>query len=106
MAAIHVTEAEGELLEVLWLHGPISPARLIDEVKAVRAWERATIKTLLARLKLKQAVASERMDGVLRYRALVERPAFVESEVRALVDRLFGGDAKALAVFLSERLAG
>ena len=103
LTAIHVTEAEGELLEVLWRHGPLSPSRLVDEVKSVRAWERATIKTLLARLKLKQAVVSERPDGVLRYRALIDRLDYVESEVRALVDRLFGGDAKALAAFLADR---
>jgi BlaI family transcriptional regulator, penicillinase repressor len=105
VTAIHVTEAEGELLEALWRHGPLSPARLIDEVRAVRAWERATIKTLLARLKLKQAVVSERPDGVLRYRALIDRPTFVEGEVRALIDRLFGGDAGALAAFLADRLS-
>jgi predicted transcriptional regulator len=42
----------------------------------------------------------------LRYRALIDRSAFVESEVQALIDRLFGGDAAALAAFLAARLSG
>ena len=101
--SVHVTEAEGELLAVLWRSGPLPPARLISEVMAVRPWQRATIKTLLARLRHKAAIASERSGGVLRYRALVDRSAFVESEVQALIDRLFGGDAVALERFLRDR---
>jgi BlaI family penicillinase repressor len=101
--SVHVTEAEGELLEVLWRDGPLPPARLIAEVMAVRPWQRATVKTLLARLRHKMAIATERRDGVLRYRALVDRSAFVEREVQALIDRLFGGDAAKLETFLRDR---
>lgn len=101
MAVIHVTEAESVVMEALWRHGPLTPFRLIAEVKAARPWGEATIKTLLARLKDRKAVRSEREDGVLRYRALIERPDYVAGEVHALVDRLFGGDAAALAAWLS-----
>jgi predicted transcriptional regulator len=101
--SVHVTEAEAELLEALWRAGPLPPARLIAEVMAARPWRRATIKTLLARLKHKDAIRAEREGGVLRYRATIDRTAFVESEVRALVDRLFAGDPSALARFLAER---
>ena len=40
MAASRVTEAESALMEALWRLGPLPPARLIDEVKAVRPWGR------------------------------------------------------------------
>jgi BlaI family penicillinase repressor len=83
--------------------GPLSPWRLTAEVKAVRPWGDATIKTLLGRLMRKQAVASGREEGALRYRPLIEREAYVEAEVRALVDRLFDGDASALAAWLVAR---
>lgn len=101
MADIHITDAESAVLAALWRRGPLTPTRLIAEVKARRAWGDATIKTLLGRLMQKKAVRSEREDGVLRYRALIERKSYVEAEVRALVERLFGGDARALAEFLS-----
>ncbi len=101
MADIHITDAESAVLAALWRCGPLTPARLIAEVKARRAWGDATIKTLLGRLMQKKAVRSEREDGVLRYRALIERKSYVEAEVQALVERLFGGDPKALADFLS-----
>ena len=101
--AIHVTDAESVVLEALWRCGPLSPWRLTAEVKAVRPWGEATIKTLLGRLMHKRAVASVREEGALRYRPLIERAAYVEAEVDVLVDRLFGGDTSALAAWLVER---
>jgi BlaI family penicillinase repressor len=100
VAAIHITEAESVILEVLWRLGPLPPVKLITEVKAVRPWG---IKTLLGRLMHKKAVKSVRYEGVLRYRVLIERSAYVDSEVGALVDRLCGGDEAPLIALLSER---
>jgi predicted transcriptional regulator len=101
--AVHVTEAEGELLEALWRCGPLSPPALFAEVRKARPWGRATVKTLLARLMHKKVVLSERSERGLRYRPLVEREAFVESEVTALAGRLFGGDLAALSAFAAAR---
>lgn len=102
MAAIHVTDAESVVLEALWRCGPLSPVRLIAEVRAVRPWGDATVKTLLGRLMQKQAVRSEREEGALRYLALLERTAYVEDEVQTLVDRLFGGEVEALETFIAQ----
>lgn len=99
MPVIHVTEAESAVLDALWRCGPLPPRRLIAEVKAERRWGDATIKTLLGRLMHKRLVVSERGDGLLTYRALIDRDAYIESEVRALAGRLFGGDVEALAAF-------
>jgi predicted transcriptional regulator len=104
MAEIHVTEAESAVLDALWRCGPLPPARLIAEVKARRPWGEATIKTLLGRLMQKKIVRSAKSDGVLRYHPLIDRQAYVTSEVDQLVARLFGGDAGALAAFLATRV--
>ena len=98
--AVHVTQAESVILGALWRRGPLTPARLQTEVKAVQPWAGTTIKTLLARLIHKRIVRSERHDGVIRYRPLVERAAYVDAEVQALLDRLFEGDRAALIAFL------
>lgn len=88
---IHVTEAESEILAALWRRGPLTPAGLIEEVTSVQPWGEATIKTLLGRLMRKDAVRSERNHGRLTYRALIDRQAYVDAEVQALIDRLFEG---------------
>ena len=100
---IHITEAESVVLSPLWRLGPLTPARLMLEVKSVQPWADTTIKTLLARLARKKAVAAERVQGAVRYRALVAREAYVEAEVHALAQRLFDGDEGALLAWLQAR---
>lgn len=100
MTRIAVTEAESAVLAALWLHGPLSAASLIDEVKAANPWGDATIKTLLHRLMQKGAVKSEKIDGRQLYRPLIDRQTYIDGEIRLLVDRLFAGDRAALVKHL------
>lgn len=93
------------MLAALWRRGPLSFASLIEEVKAGQPWADATIKTLLHRLMQRGAVKSVREDGRQRYHALLDREAYVGGEVQALIDRLFEGDAEALAAHLRRRRA-
>jgi predicted transcriptional regulator len=97
----HVTEAESEVLAALWRHGPLSPARLVETVKARRDWGEATIKTLLGRLMQKQAIRSQRDDGRLLYHPLVTRESYVAAEIQALADRLFEGNPARLVDFIA-----
>jgi len=98
--APHITEAESVVMGPLWRLGPLPPARLMAEVREVQPWADTTIKTLLGRLVQKRAVRSEKLDGVVRYWPLLERTDYVRSEVRGLLDRLFGGEPEALVAFL------
>lgn len=100
MSGIHVTEAEGVLLDVLWRLGPLPPSRLIAEVKAERRWRDTTVKTLLGRLRRKRLVVAERVQGALTYRPTIDRDAHVRSEVQALADRLFGGERTGILQWL------
>lgn len=100
--AIHVTEAESQVLSALWRAGPLSAARLIEAVKARNAWGDATVKTLLGRLMRKGAVKSIRDDGRQLYHPVVSRDDYVQGEVAALVERLFEGDPRGLAALLAE----
>jgi BlaI family penicillinase repressor len=100
--ALHVTEAESEVLSALWRLGPLTPVRLIEAVKARRDWGDATIKTLLGRLMQKKAIRSQRDDGRLLYHPLVTREQYVTAEVQALADRLFDGDPRRLAAFIGQ----
>jgi predicted transcriptional regulator len=103
--SIAVTEAESVVLSALWRRGPLSFASLIEEVKAGQPWADATIKTLLHRLMQKGAVKSAREDGRQRYHPVLDRETYVDGEVRALLDRLFEGEAEMLVAHLRRELA-
>ncbi len=81
----------------------MSFAALIAEVTSVQSWGGATVKTLLGRLMRKGLIASERAEGRQLYRPTIPRDAYVDSEIQALADRLFGGDVGALALWLARR---
>ena len=53
-----LSEAEREVLKVLWGHGPQSVRQIKDELEARgRTWAYTTVATLLQRLQSKQYVA-------------------------------------------------
>ena len=99
-----MTEAESAILATLWRRGPLPFVSLIEDVKADHAWADATIKTLLHRLIQKRAVASVKDEGRTRYHPTLDRDAYVEGELAAVAQRLFGGDVDALKAFLERRM--
>jgi predicted transcriptional regulator len=61
-----------------------------------------TVKTLLSRLVVKNAVATEPDGRRFLYRPLIGRSDYLGGESRRLVDRLFGGRAAPLFAQLAE----
>ncbi|MDC7675739.1 BlaI/MecI/CopY family transcriptional regulator [Asticcacaulis machinosus] len=101
---LHITDAESVILTALWQHGPLTPTRLISDVRSGRDWGDSTIKTLIARLMHKGAIRSQRDDGILRYHAQITHDSYAEAEIRDLIKRLFGNDAEAFTAFIAERI--
>jgi BlaI family penicillinase repressor len=97
-----ISDAEHAVMEALWEQSPLTATEVCDRVAAERSWSLATVKTLLSRLVAKQAVGTEPDGRRFLYTPLIERTAYVGSESRRLVDRLFGGRAAPLLVHLVE----
>jgi predicted transcriptional regulator len=100
--AIHITEAESRIMDALWRGVPLSTEALIAEVGAREAWGAATVKTLINRLLKKGAIRSERLEGRVRYAALVQRADYLQSESQGLLDRLFDGSLTPLVAHFAE----
>ena len=89
---MQITAAESQVMDALWRRGPLTFEDLNAEVAGANDWGRATVKTLVNRLLNKGAIASERLEGRHRYRALFAREAYVDDESQDLLDRLFDGE--------------
>lgn len=92
-----VSDAELEVLKVLWEAGPST----VREVAGVLRKQRRrlaynTVLTLLSRLRDKGYVASDRRDAAHLFRPLVSREELVGSSLAALADRLCDGTASPL----------
>ncbi len=97
-----ISEAEHAVMEVLWEQSPLTAAEVCEKVCESRDWTMPTVKTLLSRLVVKQAVATEPDGRRFLYTPVIERIDYVGTESKRLVDRLFGGRAAPLFAHLAE----
>ena len=99
------SESEMQVLAALWDDAPQTAADLTARVGRANGWTQATVKTLLARLVQKGAVAAEADGRRYLYRPAVDRDAAVGDESQRFVDRLFGGRVSPLIAHLADREA-
>ena len=96
-----LSEAEVEVLKVLWDLGP-APVRAINRELAVRGrrWAYTTVSTLLARLTTKGCIASDSSTVPHVYRATVTRDEMLARRLADAADELCDGDAVPLVLAL------
>ena len=100
--AERISEAEHAVMEALWARHPLTAAEVCEAVCEDRGWSMPTVKTLLARLVGKGAIATEPDGRRFLYTPLLARDSYVGGESRRLVERLFGGRPAALFAQLAE----
>ena len=98
-----LSDAEWEVMEVLWSAGrPIAASDIAERVPGERRWSLATVKSLLSRLLAKRAIEPEQDGRRFLYSPAIKREAYVGSESKRFVERLFGGRLSPLVARLAE----
>ncbi|MBV7534581.1 BlaI/MecI/CopY family transcriptional regulator [Duganella sp. sic0402] len=90
-STVHISEAESQVMEVLWRGSPRTAEEVVTELSDQQAWQVATIKTLLNRLLKKGAVRAEKDGRRFLYSPLLTRDQWLVTETGSMVQRLFGG---------------
>lgn len=91
-----ITEAEYEVMKVVWARAPISTNEVTDYLTNTTDWKPKTIQTLLKRLVSKGALTYEKQGRVFVYTPLVEENAYVRQESSTFLNRFFHGDITAM----------
>lgn len=95
-----ISDAELEILEVLWAAGEALNANNIRiRLNQKKDWERTTVLTLIRRL-LDKGVISQEKREVYYYTPCMERNSYVKEETKSFVNKFFKGSAKNLAAAL------
>lgn len=95
-----ISDAELEILEVLWSAGQALNANDIRaRLDPKKGWERTTVLTLIRRLLDKEVIAQEKRE-VYYYTPCMERNTYVKEETKSFVNKFFKGSAKNLAAAL------
>src|SRR5215468_7685414 len=99
---IQISDAEWAVMEPIWLVGACTAADVIKQLRDTHDWNHSTIRTLLARLVEKGALAYDVDGSRYIYRARVTRQQCVRQEGRSFIEKAFGGDVAALVAHFVE----
>ncbi len=92
-----VSEAEWDVLSVLWRKSPLAASRVFAALGA-RLWKLNTVRTFLARLEKKGVIASkEQPDGKVFW-PIIARDDFVRTASQTFLDRVFEGATGSLLI--------
>lgn len=93
---LKISESEWDVMEKVWEAGPSTAADVIKALRSTHEWNHSTIRTLLARLVEKGALAYDVDGSKYIYRAAVSRDQCLRGEGRSFLAKVFGGDVTAL----------
>jgi BlaI family penicillinase repressor len=92
MKVPRISDAEWEVMKVIWRQSPCSAHEVVSALAPSKAWSAATIKTLLNRLHSKGALRFEKVGKSYLYHPAVTEDRLRAAETESFVDRVFDGD--------------
>ena len=98
-----ISDAEWQVMQVLWSSPGLTADEVIDALKGKVTWNAPTIRTLINRLLRKRALSFEKEGRRYRYRPAVNQEHCIRQERRSFVERVYGGTVTPLlAAFIED----
>lgn len=86
-----ISEAEWQVMREVWAKGSVTSGEIISALSEGTQWEPTTVKTLLSRLVKKEVLGFHAKGRSFHYYPLVTEEACIMREMRAVVDKVYGG---------------
>ena len=91
-----ISEAEFEVMKIVWEHAPISTNEITDYLVKTTSWSPKTIQTLIKRLVNKGVLTYEKHSRVFVYTPVVDRDEYIGQESNSFLNRFYNGDISAM----------
>lgn len=91
-----ISEAEFEVMKVVWKYAPISTNEVTDKLTKTTNWSPKTIQTMLKRLAAKKALTYEKQSRVFVYTPLVDEGEYIRQESNSFLKRYYNGNISAM----------
>ena len=91
-----ISEAEYEVIKIVWQSAPISTNEITDRLVKMTSWSPKTIQTLIKRLVTKGALTYEKKGRVFVYTPLVEEDTYLDEKSNSFLKQYFDGDITAM----------
>ena len=91
-----ISEAEYEVMKVIWKYAPINTNEITEKLLKTTAWSPKTIQTLIKRLVTKGALSYEKQGRIFVYTPLVLQNEYIGQESHSFLERYYDGDITAM----------
>ena len=92
-----ISEAEWEVLTVLWRKAPLTASQLFAEL-GTRTWKLNTVRTFLTRLEKKGVIAAQDSEHGRAFAPEIAREECIREASQSFLDRVFEGATASLLV--------
>jgi BlaI family transcriptional regulator, penicillinase repressor len=103
-----LTEAEWQIMQVVWAHQPCAAPTVQEELAAKKKWSYSTVKTFMDRMVAKRLLKTQRIRNLILYSSAITTEQAQKREVGRTLKRAFGGAFAPMMQFLldSHTLSG
>lgn len=91
-----ISEAEFEIMKVVWKHAPISTNEITERLTKTTIWSPKTIQTLIKRLVNKRVLTYEKQSRLFVYTPLVQESEYIGQKSNSFLERYYEGDITAM----------
>lgn len=91
-----ISEAEYEVMKVIWKHAPISTNEIMEQLLKTTGWSPKTIQTLIKRLVNKGVLSYEKQSRMFVYPPLIEENEYLRQESNSFLKRFYEGNIAAM----------
>jgi len=99
-AAAELTEAEWEIMRVVWEKEPCAAGTVQEALAATRDWCYATVKLTMDRMVEKGFLEIEKIRNLQLFRSCISQVEARRGELRKMLTRAFGGALTPMLKFL------
>lgn len=91
-----ISEAEFEVMKIVWKHAPISTNDITERLLKTTNWSPKTIQTLIKRLVTKGVLTYEKQSRVFVYTPIIKESEYIGQESNSFLARFYNGDITAM----------
>lgn len=91
-----ISEAEYEIMKIVWKYAPVSTNEITDRLVKTTTWSPKTIQTLIRRLVTKGALSYEKQSRVFVYTPLVDETEYIGQQSSTFLNRFYDGNITAM----------
>lgn len=86
-----ISDAEYEVMKVVWHHAPINTNEVIEQLISTTSWSAKTIQTMLLRLVKKGALTYQKEGRIFVYTPTLSEEEYLQQQGKSFLNRFYNG---------------